>query len=321
MSGRRSALPVERAGLDRVRGAARGHGGGRPGGRTGPGGDVPERVARARHLAGARAGVRRVPDGDAVLRGGGRRAVGRGGPGRLHVAGDDATISRGVRRRGDDGARRRVGGRGVRGRFLLGDDVPRGPRGVDVGLGGRDGGGRARERRLRGVLRVLRPRPATAAGDPGRRLAAGRSQRASRRAPPPDGRPRDAGGARGRRGDRCGPCELDAARELGGTAGHHAAARGAPPPVRLHHGHGAGGVGDAGVDAARGGRRRVLQAEQAECLGVVRKTMSSVMTRRQRRLEPLDPEVKAVSSAKRVPLSPWMADIQDNRTTTLYWHG
>ena len=34
----------------------------------------------------------------------------------------------------------------------------------------------------------------------------------------------------------------------------------------------------------------LYQAEQAECLGVVRKSLISVMTRRRRRLEPLDPE-------------------------------
>ena len=36
--------------------------------------------------------------------------------------------------------------------------------------------------------------------------------------------------------------------------------------------------------------RTVLQAEQAECLGVVWKPKISVMTGRRRRLEPLDPE-------------------------------
>jgi len=41
-------------------------------------------------------------------------------------------------------------------------------------------------------------------------------------------------------------------------------------------------AGDPGEDR--------LQAEQAECLGVVRKSKISVMTRRLRRLEPLDPE-------------------------------
>jgi hypothetical protein len=34
----------------------------------------------------------------------------------------------------------------------------------------------------------------------------------------------------------------------------------------------------------------IYQAEQAECLGVVRKSQISVMTRCRRRLEPLDPE-------------------------------
>ncbi len=36
-----------------------------------------------------------------------------------------------------------------------------------------------------------------------------------------------------------------------------------------------------------------LQRKQGECLGVIRKTSSSVMTRRRRRLEPLDPEGEA----------------------------